>query len=80
MPPSIIIADYDSGTLTGFYIMFLTVALVLICLPVAGLLFSVRYRTAAKIFLIVAGLCLLIGLCATFVVIRLSQKGVIHSL
>jgi glucan phosphoethanolaminetransferase (alkaline phosphatase superfamily) len=79
-PFSVILADFDPGTLTAFYIMLLTVGLVLFCLFISGLLFCMKNRRIAGRVLTVAGICFAVGLIAAVVIIWLSQKGIIHLL
>ncbi len=80
MSHAVIIADYDPGTLTGFYVVLLTAAVVLICLAVSGILFCLKFRRTAIASVILAGIGLLIGVIAAFLVIWLSQRGVVHLL
>ena len=77
---AVIFADYDPGTLSAFYIMFLTAALALLLLAVSGVLFCLKARRLAGWSLLSAGICFLIGIGIARVVIWLSQKGIIHFL
>jgi hypothetical protein len=75
-----IIADYDPGTLTGFYIMVLTAGIVIICLFVAGVSLCMKSRRIAIRSVIMAVISLLVGLCMASCIVWLSKKGIIHLL
>jgi len=77
---SLIIADYDPGTLTASYVIFLTIALVLLCLVAAGVLLCANDRRSVGRLLMVAGICLVVGICAAICAIWLSHAGFIHLL
>jgi len=48
-------ADYDPGTLTGFYVLLLGGIGVAICLALAGVMALFKERRVARGFLIAAG-------------------------
>jgi hypothetical protein len=75
---SAIVADFDPGTLSAFYIMLLTMALVLLCLLLAGASFFARQRRTAVRFLSVAGICFVVGVSVAIRGIWLSRVGAVH--
>lgn len=80
MPFSAILADFDPGTLTAFYVLVLTVGLVLLCLVIATVLLFTKARPIAGVLLMAGAICFAVGLCAAVVIIWLSHKGIVHSL
>ncbi len=71
----VILADYDPGTLTGFYLLVLGGAGVAFCLALAGVTTLFKARGVARGFLIAGGVvfglaillfCLAIGFGKTF--------------
>jgi len=70
-----ILADFDPGTLTAFYIMLATTLLVVVWLIVAIVSLGGRGKKTAVRYVKVAGICLATGLCAAIAIVWLSQKG-----
>lgn len=75
---SAIIADFNPGTLSAFFIMILTVALTLLSLVGAGLSLFARDRQITVRLLITAGVCFVVGLSVAICGIWLSRVGVLH--
>jgi hypothetical protein len=80
MALSVIIADFDPGTLTFAGILFLTAIIVLICLILGGLAWFTKSRQCALPFLKAALIFFILGICVAFGEMLLTQKGIIHPL
>jgi hypothetical protein len=77
---AVMFADYDPGTLTGFYAIVLTVGIVILLSIIAGLAYCLKAPRIGRGLLIAAGVSFFIGICVAVAVIWLSHKGVLHFL
>jgi hypothetical protein len=80
MSLSVMFADYDPGTLTGFYTIFLAVGIGIILAILGGLAFCLKSPRIAGRLLVAAWMSVFIGISMAVVIVWLSHKGVIHLL
>ena len=57
----IMLADYDPGYLTGFYILFLTAVVIIICFLGAAAMLLMKKTRAFRKWMIAAGICFALG-------------------
>jgi hypothetical protein len=72
----VMIADFDPGTLTGFYIILLAGVLVAFCLVCAAVMLLARNSRAARAWAKVAGVVL--ALAAAGVILDICLVRVLH--
>jgi len=70
----VMLADYDPGTLTGFYLVLLSGVGVVFCLVLAGVTALLKERRVARGFLIAAGVVFGVGILLCFLSVALGKR------
>ena len=70
----VILADFDPGTLTGFFIVVIFSSLVAICLIAALVTYLLRQRENARGLLVAAGICALVGFGLVCVAVAFGRR------
>jgi len=68
------LADYDPGTLTGFYIICLAGMVVVFCLVGAGVSALMKSSKAARRWMIAAGVCIALAVLVVVAEICLAKR------
>ncbi len=69
-----ILADFDPGTLTGFYALLLSGLGVVFCLALAGMLALGKNKGAARRSLLAAGAVAIAGVLLAWLAVALGQR------